>query len=571
MSSTCWASQSPPAASELIPPQSGIVLEIANPKPLLDLLLAPRLVHRIKESEYYHNLQQDQEFEGLLTLVSFLEARFGLTWRNMLTDLMGEGLTLALGPEERSVLILESQDEKLLNDLHETLLAFARQGPRKLRQLEHRGVTGWVSQEGKAYTVIGKRILWASDEAGFKAIIDRHSDPDLTSLADLPEYSEFIEAVGVRNDGKIFVNLKPANQSIETADSLTESSNPLDALFSAGVKEYLRNADWAAMAFRAENGSLSVRAMTDSNLTVDLNLSAFARPDSDIPAGFNVMNQILGMSLYRDLQSFYAAKDELFPERTSGLIFFENMMGIFFSGRDFTDEVLAELKPTFQLVAARQDYGAHSAVPMLQLPAFALVFEMVNPETFSSVVEEAWQKALGLLNFTRGQQAQPGLIIDRAEFEGVRYSYAYFAEPADQDAKSDVRFNFRPALAMPKEYLILSSTDHLARDLIEAALNSGSDMARLEGVHTYMKADFNQLTSALAANREYLVQQNMLKKGNTREKAENDISVFLLLLQQVMEASLKIGWGDHNPWSELEISLEPDEIASRAEWRSESQ
>ena len=32
----------------------------------------------------------------------------------------------------------------------------------------------------------------------------------------------------------------------------------------------------------------------------------------------------------------------LFPERTSGLIFFENMMGIFFTGRDLTSEVLAE-------------------------------------------------------------------------------------------------------------------------------------------------------------------------------------------------------------------------------------
>ena len=43
------------------------------------------------------------------------------------------------------------------------------------------------------------------------------------------------------------------------------------------------------------------------------------------------------------MHKFYAAKDTLFPDRTSGLIFFENMMGIFFSGRDLTDEVLAAL------------------------------------------------------------------------------------------------------------------------------------------------------------------------------------------------------------------------------------
>ncbi len=32
------------------------------------------------------------------------------------------------------------------------------------------------------------------------------------------------------------------------------------------------------------------------------------------------------------------------------------MMGIFFSGRNLTDEVLAETQPQVQLVVARQDY-----------------------------------------------------------------------------------------------------------------------------------------------------------------------------------------------------------------------
>ena len=65
---------------------------------------------------------------------------------------------------------------------------------------------------------------------------------------------------------------------------------------------------------------------------------------------------IAAVSLYRDLHGFYAAKDTLFPERTSGLIFFENMMGIFFTGRDLTDEVLAETEPEIRLVVAEPQY-----------------------------------------------------------------------------------------------------------------------------------------------------------------------------------------------------------------------
>ena len=58
-----------------------------------------------------------------------------------------------------------------------------------------------------------------------------------------------------------------------------------------------------------------------------------------------VPRQIAGISLYRDLNAFYAAKDQLFPERTSGHDFFENMMGIFFSGRDLTARSSARLGP----------------------------------------------------------------------------------------------------------------------------------------------------------------------------------------------------------------------------------
>jgi hypothetical protein len=533
-----------------------MVVEITNPNPLMDLLFSPQVTQRVSDSDYYKDLQQDEKFRGLLTLVSFLEARFGKDWKELLADLAGGGITLALGPEERSLAIIESRNESLLNDLHTTVLTFSRQGPNQLTALEHSGVTGWVSKEGKVYTVIGNRIIWANDEAGFRTMIDHYTDPNRTSLSDLPAYQEAVEALGNQEDGRIFLNLRSAAGSSETEDSLLASSNPLDVLFSAGVKEYLRQSRWAALGIRAEEDVLRLRALTADHSAFDSSLAAFARPRGGIPAGLRVKHQILGSSFYRDLQSFYAAKDELFPERTSGLIFFENMMGIFFSGRDFTDEILAELGPTFQMVAARQIYDANGSPPTLQLPAFAVVFEMVNPATFSAVVEEAWQKALGLLNFTRGQQAQPGLIIDRADHRGVKYSYAYFAEPDNPESRSETRFNFRPALAMPGNYLILSSTDQLARDLIEATMSPAPEMAQLDDANTYLEVDFNQLTKALGANREALIQQNMLKEGNTRQKAEDDVSVFLLLLQQIFQSGLQVGWGETSPWSELEIRFE---------------
>jgi len=51
--------------------------------------------------------------------------------------------------------------------------------------------------------------------------------------------------------------------------------------------------------------------------------------------------------------------------------------------------------------------GIRSAVgtPEPQWPAFALVLGLRDAKAFGEVMEEAWQKALGLVNFTRGQKA----------------------------------------------------------------------------------------------------------------------------------------------------------------------
>jgi hypothetical protein len=74
------------------------------------------------------------------------------------------------------------------------------------------------------------------------------------------------------------------------------------------------------------------------------------------------------------------------------------------------DEVLAELGPKIRLVVAQQAYDEANGVPATQFPAVAAVLRMQkDPQEFSIVMEEAWQKAIGLVNFTRGQQAETAL------------------------------------------------------------------------------------------------------------------------------------------------------------------
>jgi hypothetical protein len=230
------------------------------------------------------------------------------------------------------------------------------------------------------------------------------------------------------------------------------------------------------------------------------------------------------------------------------------MMGIFFTGRDLTQEVLAETGPEIRFVVAQQEYDPDIGTPAIQVPAFAAVFRMPHPDKFGRIMEEAWQKAVGLINFTRGQQALPGLIIDRPTHGDTRYTVAYFSASGEGDKSAlDMRFNFRPALAMPGEYLILSSTSALADDLIDAL---EKETARPNGVtHSLVELNGTQLASILEANRENLIRQNMVEEGNTREQAEAQIGMILLALEQLAGVKLDVGAKEGVSRAELAIEL----------------
>ena len=172
----------------------------------------------------------------------------------------------------------------------------------------------------------------------------------------------------------IFVNMAVLKQAPGLAKALQpKDSNPLAALLFAGITESVSASNWLAVGLRVneKEDTLALQVVTDGAKLDAKGPAAFALPakrEEGAMPNLAVPRQIAGLSLYRDLRRFYGAKDQLFPERTSGLIFFENMMGIFFCGRDLTDDVLAQARPEIRLVVANQQYDRPSAHPRRKFP-----------------------------------------------------------------------------------------------------------------------------------------------------------------------------------------------------------
>jgi hypothetical protein len=554
--------------AEWIPRDAVIVVDIAQPQLLLDQLLDDRVTNAVTAAPQYQAATDNAEFKQLVGLVKYYQEKYEVDFRGLAGKLLGGGITWAVGPNEASLLIVDTEDAKLLEEVHEFIRVVARGEAEKRGQgnpitsAEYRGLTGWRFGPNEAHAIVGNRLMLTNKPDWLKAAADLRADGSDASVAKSPNFRTAREAVGAGAVASVYADLALLKQIPQLQAALSKNNeNPLAALLFSPLLTAMRESNWLAIGAGTEGQKLVLEVAMDGapgDAVAPEEFSTPATAAGGAMPNFAVPRQLASLSFYRDLHKFYAAKDKLFPERTSGLIFFENMMGIFFTGRDLTDEVLAETTPEVRFVVAEQQYDPKVGTPQVQLPGFAVVFRMKNPDKFAPIAEEAFQKALGLVNFTRGQAAQPGLIIDRPVYADVKYTVAAFAPPSKpSESPVGMHVNFQPVLAMPKGYLIVSSTETLARDLIDALKEEAAgNVQPLAGMHSLLTVDGSRVASLLNANRENLILQDMVEKGNTREQAAAGLDMGLKIGEVIRQVSLSMGAREGQTRAKLEIAVD---------------
>ena len=556
-----------PPASQWTPQETVLTLEISRPEALLDALLSPKLAEAVAAVPAYQQLQATPKFREFVGIITHLETQLGTDWRSALRKLLGGGVEFAAGTGGETLLSVDAQDAKMLEQLHDIFRAIVtgqagQQG--RVSSREHGGVTAWSFGPQDSHSIVGNRLLLANRPRVLDAVLDLRAQPSGKGLASSPFYQAAKKAVGPDAVGLAFINMQALKQNPGLQQALASGANPLTALLFAHQGKTLQQANWVAIGFYVRGDQLTLKVVTDGPAPDPAGPAGFAtprKPGEGILPNLDVPGRIAALSIYRDLHGFYAAKDALFPERTSGLIFFENMMGIFFSGMNLTEEVMGETQPEVRVVVAAQQYDPALGTPAVQFPGFAAVFRLRHPQVFGPVVEEAWQKALGLVNFTRGQKALPGLVIDRPTYGDAQFSVASFRPPSKTDpAGLDARYNFRPSLARVGDYLVLSSTDSLAKELIGALKKEAADRpAPSKTDHSLLDLDGKQLTAILNANRESMVRKSMVDKGSNRAQAEAETGLLFVVLDTLKQVRLSLGNEGGHPQAKLELKLKVPE------------
>ena len=524
-------------AAQWLPPGAVFTFQIEQPAPLLDLANDFKLFDLAASGD-----------KGLQNLIALLGKTLGANTRGVIGKLAGQGITYAVYPGENSVWLLDAPDPSALDLIQQFVkLASSARGvapvsvsksPGAFYQEYPGNVAVWSFDGKQLFARTGNRLLLVNNAPLLKALFAPRSSG---ALAASPNYVRAKQAAGDGVAAWAYLDMAMLNRYPPTQQALATGSDVIDLLLAGAVKQSLRTSQWLSLGLHVDGKKLQFHAAVDA-LVLPSGEGGFTSPAAGLLPNLTVPRELGAATFWRDLGKFYAEKETFFPEKTSGGILAENFLEIFFTGRDLREEVFRKFQPQIRVVVAAQQWDPAIGTPVMQFPAVALVFRVNDSEEFAEVFEEAWQKAIGLNNFTRGQQALPGLLLDRQTYSGVPFTYARFPSRHETDrAALPVRFNLRPALAHTGPYLILSTTDGLAKDLIDAV--NREDGVRVSGpradAHSIVEINgIAGIAELLRANQRQLVLASVLAKGEKPDAAAKELEQNLVWLDRLKTASL---------------------------------
>lgn len=539
-----------PRGAEWASKDALVYIEATHPEILLDRLTDPKMQDRLRAIPQYEKFLKGDQFKQLKAGVSFVSSILETPWDEGLRKLAGGGVAFAVevepGKGPWGFIAVTPGDPAFLNKAHAKILELARNdastkgNPDPIKESTHRGVTIYSTSKDEAHAIVRDTLVISQSAEAVKRVVERATGGMKDSLTANPEWQARHGHISSDTLAWGIVRLDRLRQ-IDKKFVISETTDPGPIFLFGPWIDALRKAPWAAAEIK----------WGDAHLGLELAMPAPSRAESDpikkflpprgqgAPAPLKPKGTIASLGLWRDVSAIWEVRNDLFPPQVvQGLAQLDTFAGQYFGGRDFGSGVLGAVGTDWRIVVAEQDYSQIKPVPDLKLPAFALVIDL-KPEDddFAQRLKVAFQSFIGLANLGAAQSKAPPLELGSEVVDGVTIATSHFmAAKAAPGAKEPVhqRQNYSPSAAQVDNHFIISSSLGLTRDLIPVLRKPAEET----DVTAILEADGPTLAHLLGVNRQRLVTQNMLEKGNDKATASGQIDLLLGLLQYAGRGTL---------------------------------
>jgi hypothetical protein len=533
--------------AELVPQDVALYVELTDPARVIDRLLAPDIVDMLDSIPQFRQFKQSDAYAQLRATVAYMEGKLDTDWRRAISDLSGRGAVLAVSPgnPDYAVLVVRAKDPDLLRRTNKLLIdmvendAREKGKPSPVKSKDYKGVTVWSLGKDEFHAIIGDTLVVSNKQDGMKTVVEMNAGEGPASIAASAGWKAARQRVPRGAVGWAYARLEAFRQAGFAKDFYAEKApNPGIPVLFGGLGHLLREAPYGVAALELDDQRLALRIELprDGKPWPEAFRGIYAAERGrEAPVPLRPARTIASLSVHRDLKAMWDARDQLVAaEALPQLAGLENDASpVLFGDREFANEVLGQFEPGIRVVVAGQNYSRADVVPHIKLPAFALVAQLKNPDDFSTDLTIGYQSILGILNVQFGQQKQPRFLQSQQDYRGLRINSARFYDRTAvkrADDAAHLRYNFSPSCSIAGRYFVLGSTAEIVRDVIDSLGDPNAPPKTTEH-NVVLDADISQLVDLLVQNREPLVNQNMVQQGNTREKAEQEVDLFLALFR----------------------------------------
>jgi hypothetical protein len=459
-----------PDLLRLIPDRADLLVKVEQPRSLVETVLNHPMVKDLYRIDAIRDLYQSTNARRLDQLIAYFEKQLGINRWELLDRLAGGGAAVAIKFQKQPpvLLVIQGKDEQMLRRFFQIGLEvleqeLARQEAKdRPEKSSYRGIdTVAIGKEVHA-AVVGSALVISNRAKALQGVIDQYFDGGKKSLAQVASVADARRLAAPDPLIWMWLNMETLRKGAKEIFGANKLALTIVAGPFFDIAE--RSPFACAGLYPRERGfALSFRMPRGRN-GMPPELSALLPPAGE-PGSRPLLTPpgVLYSSSYSlDLGKLWENRAKLLNEQQlKKLEEFDKNSGRFLAGTRMS-QLLTEAGPYQRFVATHQAQSGYKGKPEQVIPAFALVLEMRQPETFSKRAETILRGA-ALLATTK----VPLTLVEEKHGEGRIVGYRFREDRLLKGDPNGIRFNFSPCFATVGNQFVVCSTLELCHQLID--------------------------------------------------------------------------------------------------------
>lgn len=366
------------------------------------------------------------------------------------------------------------------------------------------------------------------------------------SLAQDAPFVAMTKQLGSEHLARSYVNLELVKQGMGGRLGPEKLDNPGVSLLLGGLYELANHSPFFGSTFDLDSQHLVfAHSIAGKPESIGEKYAPLFAADGKPDAGSlpSVPGLIGGWILHRDFAGWYKRREELLDAKVlPEFDKFEAGLANLLPGKDYGTDILPSLGNKLTFVAAPQDYSHLNGKPGLQLPGFALVWELGKPDEAEQTLNLLFQTIATISNLNAGQQGRQPWVLSSESYKDVQIQFGKYGQKPKGD-RLPIVFNFMPAAARVRDKYVMASSVDLCKHLVDVYLTPTTTTATAKPTRNDFLFELTgeSLANILDANRGMLEARSVAQEGKSSDQAQADVTTLLQLVRAVRTLRLTTG------------------------------